>query len=80
MIFLELSRWKRLFNVYAYKDWQSSKNDKRRGYTFYTVEDGTYLTMDVEDEVYIEEFKSGQEMRSFYGLEVNEQLTIFEVM
>lgn len=77
MIFLKLDSWKRLFNVYAFKNWQSSTNDKRRGTTFYTIEDGTYLTMDVEDEVYIEEFKSGQEMRKFYGLDVHEQLTLF---
>lgn len=80
MIFLELDRWKRLFNVYAYKQWQTTYKDKRYGNVFYTLENGTYLTLEVANEVYIEEFKTVQEMRNFYGLEVNEQLDIFEVM
>ncbi|TDM39869.1 hypothetical protein ETI10_10520 [Macrococcoides goetzii] len=77
MIFLELDSWKRLFNVYAYKNWQTSYKDKRYGNVFYTVENGTYLTLDVANEVYVEEFKTAQEMRLFYGEDVHEQLTLF---
>ncbi|TDM41813.1 hypothetical protein ETI08_01150 [Macrococcoides goetzii] len=80
MIHLELERWKRLFNVYAYKEWQTSYKDKRYGNVFYTVENDTYLTLDVANEVYVEEFNNIREMREFYGEDATEQMTIFEVI
>lgn len=80
MIELDIKSWKRLFDVYAYKNWQTSCKDKRNGKVFYTVENGTYLTLDVANEVYVEEFKTAREMREFYGEDVCEQMTIFEVI
>lgn len=62
------------------KEWQTTYKDKRYGNVFYTVENGTYLTLDVANEVYVEEFNNVREMREFYGEDVNEQLTIFEVI
>lgn len=80
MIFLELDSWKRLFNVYAYKNWQTSYKDKRIGKVFYTKDGDYYVTLDVGSEVFVEEFKTAREMREFYELDVCEQMTIFEVL
>lgn len=80
MIQLNYHKFHKLFSYYMKKGWQTTYKDKRYGNVFYMVEDGTYLTLDVANEVYVEEFKTAHEMRLFYGLDVHEQMNIFEVI
>lgn len=75
--FLEYRKWRQLFNRYMFSNWKTNDNDK----ILFTVEDDAYLTLDVHNgEVYVEEFKTAREMREFYGEDVCEQMTIFEVI
>ncbi|UBH10102.1 hypothetical protein [Macrococcus armenti] len=78
MIQLSPDQYERLFNIYKNKHWQTTKDDERYEHIYFANVDGTYLTLDVQDEVYIEEFKTTLEMGEFYGKQVHEQATIFD--
>lgn len=80
MIQLNYHKFHRLFSYYMKKEWKTSYNDKRYGDVYFTYSDGTYLTLDVANEVYVEEFNNAHEMHAQYDERVYEQVTIFEVM
>ncbi len=80
MIQLNYHKFHKLFSYYMKKEWKTSYKDKRYGDVYFTYSDGTYLTLDVANEVYVEEFNNIREMREFYGEDATEQMTIFEVL
>jgi len=78
LIQLSPDQYEHLFNIYKNKHWQTTEDDERYGHIYFSNVDGTYLTLDVQDEVYIEEFKTAREMGDFYEKQVHEQVTIFD--
>ena len=71
-------QYEHLFNIYKNKHWQTTEDDERYGHIYFTNVEGMYLTIDVQDEVYIEEFKTALEMSEFQEKQVHEQATIFD--
>lgn len=66
--FLEYRKWIRLFNKYRFSNWETSDNNT----IMFTVEDDAYVVLDVNyGEVYVEQFKTINDLEQFYEKTVN---------
>lgn len=66
MLYVTPARYNHLYGVFERRKWEVSETDRRIGSVYYTVENDKYFCINIEGEVYIEEFDSAEEMNKFY--------------